>query len=470
MSKSKFVDFRAVKSAVTMEQVLQHYGLLENMKRSGDSLSGCCPIHKGSNPTQFRVSVSKNVWNCFSECKHGGNTLDFIARMEQISIHAAAHKAIEWFGLDPEAMSADSEQEPDQPSEAPKASNAPRPKPAKTPAPAPENGAPNKPLGFRLDKLEKAHPYLAERGLTPETIIDFGIGFCAKGMMAERIAIPIHNPEGQVVAYAGRFPGEPAEDTPKYKLPQGFRKSLEVFNIDRASKEPADNPLVIVEGFFACMKLWQAGLRRTVALMGSSLSEAQANLIRRHTDSDSRLVLLFDEDDAGRAGREQAALSLARFAYVRIVALPQEGQQVDSLRPEELHSLLDSQFTADTAKSRTESSRPEPPPVAVKTYEGQRSADGQLIVTVFGQERDPRFDLRQHSLDGFECGYGGSDPAQLALAILADHFGDAEQALSRYQDFKWKVVAGLPKGGWSLTRDQIVEALASLEQPQPKAP
>ena len=73
-----------------------------------------------------------------------------------------------------------------------------------------ENGAPNKPLQFRLDKLQREHPYLTqERGLTLETIVDFGIGYCAKGMMAERIAIPIHNPEGQVVAYAGRFVGEP---------------------------------------------------------------------------------------------------------------------------------------------------------------------------------------------------------------------------------------------------------------------
>jgi hypothetical protein len=73
-----------------MEQVLEHYGLTDQFKRSGDSLSGPCPIHKGNNPTQFRISIQKNVWNCFSECKHGGNALDFISRMENVSIHAAA--------------------------------------------------------------------------------------------------------------------------------------------------------------------------------------------------------------------------------------------------------------------------------------------------------------------------------------------------------------------------------------------
>ena len=69
-----------------------------------------------------------------------------------------------------------------------------------------ENNVPNVPLKFRLDKLERSHPYLTEqRGLTPETIVDFGIGYCSKGMMADRIAIPIHNVKGEVVAYAGRF-------------------------------------------------------------------------------------------------------------------------------------------------------------------------------------------------------------------------------------------------------------------------
>src|SRR5579871_1324040 len=112
MAKSSFVDFKAVKASITMEQVLEHYGLMDTLKRRDDSLSGPCPIHKGSNPTQFRVSLSKNVWNCFSECKHGGNTLDFIARMENVSIHAAALKAVEWFKLDPDAVSGDSETDP----------------------------------------------------------------------------------------------------------------------------------------------------------------------------------------------------------------------------------------------------------------------------------------------------------------------------------------------------------------------
>jgi DNA primase len=341
MPKSSFVDFKAVKAAITMEQVLEHYGLLDKFKRGSDSLSGPCPIHKGSNPTQFRVSISKNIWNCFSECKHGGNVLDFIARMDDVSVHAAALKAIEWFNLDPEAMSANRGEE--SPGEAPKSDATPAPDPKKPtptarPAPVVENGAPNKPLKFRLDKLERSHPYLAERGLTLETIVDFGIGFCAKGMMAERIAIPIQNPEGNVVAYAGRFPGEPDEGTPKYKLPQGFRKSLELFNIDRAIKE--QEPLVIVEGFFGCIRLHQFGYRKVVALMGSTMSAAQEELIKRYTDRNSQVIVMLDEDEAGKAGREDIAVRLAKFCFVKTHVFDKPDVQPENLSADEVRQIL----------------------------------------------------------------------------------------------------------------------------------
>src|SRR5438445_5934951 len=74
-TKKPFVDFRAIRTQVTMEQVLDHYGVLDTFKRNGNRLSGPCPIHGGSNPTQFRVDTDKNLWNCFSEldeARHDG--------------------------------------------------------------------------------------------------------------------------------------------------------------------------------------------------------------------------------------------------------------------------------------------------------------------------------------------------------------------------------------------------------------
>ena len=325
-----------------MKQVLEHYGLLEKFKEGKDSLSGPCPIHKGSNPTQFRVSVSKNIWNCFSECKHGGNTLDFIAKMEGVSIHAAALKAIGWFRLDPEAMAAKTDETDEEQPESTSKEALPQTKdPSHQPHVHAEGTGPNRPLKFRLDKLEREHLYLLEtRGLTPQTIEEFGIGFCAKGMMADRIAIPIRNPQGEVVAYAGRFIGDPPGDVTKYKLPPGFKKSLEIFNLDRALKESVDLPLVVVGGFFDTMKVRQNGHRKVAGLMQNTMSAAQEDLLRQHVDRNSRVILMLPENDVGRAAREDIACRISTFCFVKIHVFEKEDMQPEQLTKEELDRII----------------------------------------------------------------------------------------------------------------------------------
>ena len=96
---SRFVDFKAVKAAVSMLRVLEHYGFAASFKRTGNSLSGPCPLHNGQNPTQFRVSLDRNCWNCFGTCNGGGNVLDFVAQKEGVTVREAALKLCEWFEL-----------------------------------------------------------------------------------------------------------------------------------------------------------------------------------------------------------------------------------------------------------------------------------------------------------------------------------------------------------------------------------
>ena len=102
----------------------------------------------------------------------------------------------------------------------------------------------------------------------------------------------------------------------------------------------------------------------------------------------------------------------------------------------------------------------------MKRYEGKRQGYA-VSVTVDGRRLNPRFDLWNHSPTGFEWGYGGSGPAQLALAILADHCRDDEQALNWYQRFKWAVIAELPHRGWTLTGEEIDAVLRSLREHEP---
>ena len=101
--------------------------------------------------------------------------------------------------------------------------------------------------------------------------------------------------------------------------------------------------------------------------------------------------------------------------------------------------------------------------MAAKIYIGHRGPQG-VIVTVNGRQLDWRRDLYYHSPSGFEFGYRGSAPAQLALAILADHFGAGVPALAAHQDFKSDVISKLRGDSFTLTTDQIEDHLLSIQR------
>ncbi|WP_022729618.1 DUF6166 domain-containing protein [Fodinicurvata sediminis] len=94
----------------------------------------------------------------------------------------------------------------------------------------------------------------------------------------------------------------------------------------------------------------------------------------------------------------------------------------------------------------------------MKTYLGQRTMDGPQV-TVDGNPLDPRFDLKTLSEEGFEWTYEGEAPAQLALAILADHFQDDHKALEHYDSFMRKAVANF-NNDWEMTSQDIDNLLA----------
>jgi DNA primase len=153
--KVRYVDFKAVKATVSIVQILSHYGLITTFKPNGkgDSLSGPCPLHGGNNPTQFRVSIEKNCWHCFSECQHGGNILDFVAHKEDCSIREAAILISDWFDVtspEPPVLGAsprDQERSPANASNKEAAADS-KVEEGEDTAPSPGPVQPNKPLGF----------------------------------------------------------------------------------------------------------------------------------------------------------------------------------------------------------------------------------------------------------------------------------------------------------------------------------
>ena len=95
-------------------------------------------------------------------------------------------------------------------------------------------------------------------------------------------------------------------------------------------------------------------------------------------------------------------------------------------------------------------------------FRGRRTTNSCVVSVLYDGEEvellNPRTDLRNHSPTGFEWGFGGSGPAQLALAILAHEYGD-EKALGYYQEFKWKVIAWIGTDKWELTSEEIEQAI-----------
>ena len=151
--------------------------------------------------------------------------------------------------------------------------------------------------------------------------------------MHGRIVIPIHDEHGLLLAYAGRSIDE---TEPKYKLPSGFHKSLVLYNLQRLLPgDGAGARVVIVEGFFDCMKLHRAGLP-AVALMGSSMSETQEQLLIQHFTA---VWLLLDGDEAGQQATDELLVRLGRHLWVQAPRI-EKGIQPDMLAEEELKRLL----------------------------------------------------------------------------------------------------------------------------------
>jgi DNA primase len=306
-----FVPFAEVKRAVTIQAVLDRYGLFANLTEKGQNLVGVCPFCTGQSKRQFQVNREKNAWYCFG-CKAGGNVLDFVAKKERVGIRAAALKLDGWFALGL-AAEAPADKSPAAPS---------------APAPAPPAGAErlpttNPPLTFTLKTLDHHHASLSALGLHAATIEDFGAGYCTKGLLKGRLAIPIQNGEGELVAYAGLAVEEDA--SPRYLFPPKFNPALEVFNVERLSAlAESEGPLYLAPEIGGVLKLANAGARAALGLFDGTLSPEQEEAIAGALTLHERLVLVgegFADRTVARLSRRASVswvpdLSLDPLAYL----------------------------------------------------------------------------------------------------------------------------------------------------------
>jgi DNA primase len=329
-----WIDFKELRSRLSFEKVLERYGV--EVKRKGNQHHGYCPLprHVGErNSPSFSANLEKGIFQCFG-CGAKGNLLDFAALMEKADPKdgdALRKVALElqrhFFGVEPAT-------------EAPK----------KKPEAKPKANAPvliNEPLNFELKNLDSAHPYLADRGFTLETVVHFGLGFCLRGMLKDRIAIPLHNAEGKLVGYAGRVidDGTITEDNPRYRFPGArerdgkffeFRKTLFLYNGFRF-KNPL-NELVVVESFTSVWWLTQ-NHPHVVATMGADCSNEQTALIVSLVKPNGRVWMISDGDPAGERFALSVLTKVSPHRFIRWVKCD-EGKQPTDLTGEQLKTSL----------------------------------------------------------------------------------------------------------------------------------
>lgn len=346
-----WVDFKEVRSKVRFSEVLDRYAVQLRVK--GDQLVGFCPLpsHQGKRTSpSFSVNLKKNIFQCFG-CGAKGNVIDFAAFMEGLDPNDTAGLRQAALLLQERFLDGDNSPEPppapvrrmhesrSAPPETERVEEEPEPEPS-------EDGKEvvvNAPLDFTLTTLDPNHPYLKDRGLTVETVATFGLGFCSRGLMKGRIAIPLHDMQGQLIGYAGRLVEDTAvgPDSPKYLLPgtrerdgvvYRFSKSLFLFNAFRLLQPVRD--LVIVEGFFGAMWLHQHGYP-VVALMGSTCSELQAEEIVALVHHEGRVWVMPDGDEAGRRMAHGVFEQIGPYRLVRWLEL-RDGRQPEDCSAEDL--------------------------------------------------------------------------------------------------------------------------------------
>jgi len=331
--KATWIDFKALRAKLDFQHVLRHYGV--EIKRKGEQHHGFCPLpnHNGKkNSPSFSANLERGIFQCFG-CGAKGNVLDFAALMEGVDptvgerLREVALKLQERFC--PEIA------------EIPKPEKAParrKPETRETSATAPSPAIVNAPLDFELKGLDAGHPYLLGRGFTSATVEHFGLGFCTRGLLKDRVAIPLHDSGGALVGYAGRVVDDKAvsEDNPRYRFPGArkrgeevheFRKTLFIYNGFRI-KSPVDD-LIVVEGFASVWWLHQNGLPNVVATMGADCSERQAELIAALVKPVGRVWIVPDGDKAGERHAQSLLGKIAPVRSVRWIKLEPDTQPTD---------------------------------------------------------------------------------------------------------------------------------------------
>lgn len=330
-------------------------GQVTQLRRAGTNrYTGLCPFHNEKTPS-FSVSEDKQFYHCFG-CKKGGNVFSFVQETQGLNFR----EAVEYLAG---------------------RANIPIPKEAlvtKDDAVKVDEKREREKLLYRINQFANsifqkqlkdqgaASPvtqYLQKRGLTPETIAHFQLGYaiddwenlvraCTRqnvplnaveglglirkrgegksghyDIFRDRLMFPIISPTGQVIGFGGRVLGD---QQPKYlNSPESeiFHKGKVFYGLHETAKHiRVEDRVVVVEGYMDFLALYQAGLKPVVATLGTALTPDHARVIKRMT---KRVIVLFDGDEAGQEAAERSLPLLLQEGLIPQALILPEGMDPD---------------------------------------------------------------------------------------------------------------------------------------------
>lgn len=303
---------RAVEEIKSRVNIVDVINPLVPLKRAGSNFKGSCPFHKEKTPS-FVVSESRGNYHCFG-CGEHGDVIKFIEKYYNLSFIEAVERLAQQYGITIERGGYARAGVNDAYYEANRLA-----------------------ARFFFDKLRgeanKGYGYLKQRGMSPKTMNDFGIGWAPdewsamkddllkKGVKEKtleelgllsvssrdriktfdkfrsRVIFPIINTRDKVIGFGGRIVGD---GEPKYLNSSESSIFLKKNNLYGLNKTKSDiqneGYAILVEGYMDCVSLYQYGVKNVVATLGTAITEGQARLLSRYT---KKVILCYDSDDAG---------------------------------------------------------------------------------------------------------------------------------------------------------------------------
>lgn len=238
------LSFTALKERIPIEQVLPLIGI--SLNRHQAQLRGVCPICKDGGDRAFVVTPAKGLYYCFGKCRSGGDMLTLVARVKNFSVREAAEFVAERMGMTGLRPGADA--------------TVPRDS-----SPQPLSGKEGlKPLEY----LQTSHEAVQSLGVTAETCERFGAGYAPKGIMRGRLAIPIHDRTGTLLAYCGRTV---KDETPSLTFPNGFRPDTAIFNAHRIEQ---GDTIYVARDPLQVLQAYEHGVSNVVSFLGDITVDA----------------------------------------------------------------------------------------------------------------------------------------------------------------------------------------------------